>query len=271
MQQKFTRESKYADLALYTRVLSSLSGTQSPQTARRTITKIRGLLITRLHLRRFAASTLLMYILSSHFTQANAEEIRIHTVRAGETLSLIAKSIGVSYRYLACLNHLRNPDRIKVGQHIVIPRSRREGPKFDFIWPVDQGWISSPFGPRHGHCHKGVDIAAPIGTPVRAAAMGKVVFSGRQGTYGNVVIIKHPNGYHTVYAHLKKIYVKTNEDIRCGQRIALVGSTGRSTGPHLHFEVRENRKERNPMAFLPLETPIVLNPKAFYGTGIGGN
>lgn len=271
MQQKFTRESMYADLTFYTRGLSSLNSTQSSQTASSTSTKIRGPLITLLHLRRFAASTLLMYVLSSQFTHAIANETRIHTVRAGETLSLIAKSLGISYRYLACLNNLRNPNRIKIGQRIVTPRLHHEGLKTDFKWPVDQGWISSPFGPRHGRCHKGVDIAAPLGTPVHAAAMGKVMLSGRLGTYGNVVIIRHLNGYRTVYAHLKKIYVKRNQDVRRGQRIALVGSTGRSTGPHLHFEVRENREERNPMAFLPLETPVVLNPKAFYGTGIGGN
>ena len=97
-----------------------------------------------------------------------------------------------------------------------------------------------------------IDIGVKRGTPVVAAADGKVVFSdwGPKG-YGLMVIVKHPNHLTTVYAHNSKNWVKKNDRVKKGQRIASVGSTGRSTGPHLHFEVRNDTHPRNPLKFLP--------------------
>lgn len=112
------------------------------------------------------------------------------------------------------------------------------------------GRISSKFGPRWGGYHKGVDIANPIGTPIAAADGGKVIFSGWKGDYGYIVIIDHENGYHTYYAHCSKILVSKNTRVYRGQTIAKVGSTGNSTGPHLHFEVRKNGVPVDPLKYI---------------------
>ena len=119
-----------------------------------------------------------------------------------------------------------------------------------------RGPLKSLFGlrrdPIHGHqrFHKGIDIAAPRGTPIGAAAAGKVVFAGRQGGYGNTVVIEHPDGRRTRYAHADRLFVQTGDNVNTGQAVATVGSTGRSTGPHLHFEVTENGHHLNPLDVL---------------------
>jgi len=116
-----------------------------------------------------------------------------------------------------------------------------------------RGRITSPFGGRrdpfsgrHGN-HLGVDIAVPRGTPIGAAAAGQVVFAGRQSGYGNTVVIEHPDGRRTRYAHAERLFVNAGEAVQAGQTIAAVGSTGRSTGPHLHFEVTENGRHVDPL------------------------
>ncbi len=100
--------------------------------------------------------------------------------------------------------------------------------------------------------HKGVDIAAPMGTDVYCAAQGKVIFAGQKSGYGNCIIIEHGNGLATLYGHLSKILVDANQQVKIGDVIAKVGSTGRSTGPHLHYEVRKNNTPINPKLFLNL-------------------
>ncbi len=122
-----------------------------------------------------------------------------------------------------------------------------------FLRPVD-GHIVSGFGYRvhpifrRVKFHYGVDIAAPYGTPIRAAANGVVVFAGWRRAYGNTVILDHGNGLATLYAHCSQILVSEGEVVRQGQIIARVGSTGLSTGPHLHFEVRQYGEPVNPLA-----------------------
>ena len=119
-----------------------------------------------------------------------------------------------------------------------------------------QGRISSGFGlrrhPVHGkHSdHKGIDIAATRGTPIGAAAGGTVIFSGKQGAYGNTIVIRHADGRTTRYAHADRLMVERGDTVDAGQTIATVGSTGRSTGPHLHFEVTENDRRTNPLRAL---------------------
>ena len=100
--------------------------------------------------------------------------------------------------------------------------------------------------------YKGVDIAAPMGTDVYCAAQGKVIFAGQKSGYGNCVIIEHGNGLATLYGHLSKILVDANQQVKIGDVIAKVGNTGRSTGPHLHYEVRKNNTPINPKLFLNL-------------------
>jgi murein DD-endopeptidase MepM/ murein hydrolase activator NlpD len=120
------------------------------------------------------------------------------------------------------------------------------------IWPA-KGVLSSGYGRRWGRMHRGIDIAAPIGTPIVASAPGEVIAAGwNSGGYGNLVKIRHPDGSVTFYAHNSRILVRTGEEVAQGQQISEMGSTGRSTGPHLHFEVRPNGQNPvNPIAFLP--------------------
>jgi murein DD-endopeptidase MepM/ murein hydrolase activator NlpD len=122
-----------------------------------------------------------------------------------------------------------------------------------FMWPVAGGGrISSRFGPRAGGFHYGVDVSTAIGTAVLAVDAGVVVFSGRAGTYGILVTIDHGNGYITKYAHLSASLVSVGQKVQKGQQIAKVGSTGRSTGPHLHFEILRNGARINPLNFFSL-------------------
>lgn len=119
--------------------------------------------------------------------------------------------------------------------------------------PVSGGRISSHYGWRRHpitqqyRMHTGIDYAVPIGTPVVAAQHGKVVFVGRQGGYGNLVVIKHNDTYRTVYAHLDRFKVNNGDWVEQGQVIALSGNTGLSTGPHLHYEIRKNGLSLNPL------------------------
>ena len=119
-----------------------------------------------------------------------------------------------------------------------------------FSWPVPGGVLSSAFGIRNGVMHDGVDIAAPAGTPVHAADRGVVIFSGRLRGYGNVVILRHDDHYVTVYAHNRLNSVREGDYVARGQIIAEVGTTGRTTGPNLHFEVRHDNLARNPLNYL---------------------
>lgn len=116
-------------------------------------------------------------------------------------------------------------------------------------WPV-QGRISSPYGKRGSGFHSGIDISAPSGRSIVAADGGRVTAAGWSGAYGNCIDIDHGNGKSTRYAHLSKISVGVGQNVNKGQTVGLVGSTGRSTGPHLHFEVRVNGSARNPMGYL---------------------
>jgi murein DD-endopeptidase MepM/ murein hydrolase activator NlpD len=120
-----------------------------------------------------------------------------------------------------------------------------------FIWPVPSTKrISSYFGSRRGRHHDGIDIPAKSGTSIIASADGKVMHSGWMRGYGRVVIVKHPGGHHTVYAHNSKNIVKKGHKVSQGQVIAKVGSSGRSSGPHLHFEIRKKNKVSNPERYL---------------------
>jgi murein DD-endopeptidase MepM/ murein hydrolase activator NlpD len=120
-----------------------------------------------------------------------------------------------------------------------------------FAWPVD-GELRSGFGPRGGKHHDGIDIAAPVGTKVRAAADGRVIYSGDAiKGYGNMVILRHDDGVVTVYAHHSKNVAVEGGDVKRGDTIAEVGQTGAATAPHLHFEVRVDERPRDPLLYLP--------------------
>ncbi|MFC3570276.1 DUF5930 domain-containing protein [Paracoccus simplex] len=123
--------------------------------------------------------------------------------------------------------------------------------KMPLAMPVQSAFrYTSPFGRRWGRAHEGIDMAAPVGTPVYATAEGKVIFAGWQRGYGNLIKIQHELGTETRYGHLSKIRVKAGQKISRGSRIGDMGNTGRSTGSHLHYEVRVNGRAVNPMSFI---------------------
>ncbi|NLW19154.1 MAG: LysM peptidoglycan-binding domain-containing protein [Candidatus Cloacimonetes bacterium] len=186
---------------------------------------------------------------------------RIYVVQKGDTLFRIAKENGMTVDELKERNSLSSND-IKVGQRLWLvgnppakdssqaSSSSDVSVRTDLFMPT-QGRVTSEFGMRKGRAHKGIDIANKSGTPIYAALDGVVVFSGVQRGYGNVVLIEHPNFVITVYAHNEKNLVKVNDKVKRGQHIANMGSTGNSTGPHLHFEYRVKGTAINPRKVLP--------------------
>lgn len=123
------------------------------------------------------------------------------------------------------------------------------------LWPV-KGKVTSYFGRRHSRWHEGVDIMAPKGAPIRAAAHGEVVSAGWQKGYGMTVVVRH-RSFKTLYAHCRRVYVKKGDEVGRGETIAAVGNTGNARGYHLHFEVRSLRwSALNPLDYLPLRFAI---------------
>jgi murein DD-endopeptidase MepM/ murein hydrolase activator NlpD len=118
-----------------------------------------------------------------------------------------------------------------------------------FVWPV-LGPVTSPFGWRWGRMHEGIDIGVPSGTPIRAAASGTVIYAGWLGGYGNLTVIDHGGGVATAYGHQSGLAAGNGASVAQGQVIGYVGSTGHSTGPHLHFEVRVNGVPQDPLGYL---------------------
>ena len=124
--------------------------------------------------------------------------------------------------------------------------------EYDFLWPVPSSKrVSSNYGRRWGRNHEGIDIPARKGTHIVAANDGVVVYSGNEmGGYGNITVIAHEGGYFSVYAHANRNFTRKGQQVFRGQVIAAVGSTGRSTGDHLHFEIRRESKSLNPKSLL---------------------
>jgi hypothetical protein len=125
-------------------------------------------------------------------------------------------------------------------------------------WPTNSVQVTSRFGTRSGNHHDGIDLRANTGTPVSAAGDGRVIYSGNKiRGYGKMVVIRHEGRLSTIYAHNSKLYVKNGQNVRRGQAIALSGNTGHSSGPHLHFEVRDGVTAIDPMLLLP--SPAAAN------------
>ncbi|MEZ4330250.1 MAG: M23 family metallopeptidase [Myxococcota bacterium] len=123
------------------------------------------------------------------------------------------------------------------------------------IWP-SKGWLTSRFGPRvspftgRRQMHAGLDISAAVGTPIVAPARGRATFVGNKGPLGQALVIDHGHGVKTIYGHTSKIFVKAGETVARGQKVAAIGNTGRSTGPHLHYVVEVNGRARNPLDYI---------------------
>lgn len=186
-----------------------------------------------------------------------------HVVLEGESLWTIAQQYGVTVNALLLFNDIPNPELVMPGQTLTIPPAGGEDRIRDFIgtsqretmtfqWPIESGGIiTSLFGMRNDRQHKGIDIAVPTGTRVRAAAAGTVTYADWAGTYGMLVMIDHGDGNVTRYAHNSNIVVQVGQHVQKGQHVADVGSTGRSTGPHLHFEIEVNGQLIDPLPFAP--------------------
>lgn len=196
-----------------------------------------------------------------------------HMVKPGENLFRIAKAYDVSVDELTRLNRLKDSRQIYVGQKIFVPGAARQLPVDTIapaeasasgrsvpapaessgeglLWPVS-GTINSGFGPRGSSFHDGIDIAAPEGTPIHAIERGEVIYSDQLRGYGNMIILRHPGGMISVYAHNQVNLAREGQQVGRGEMIAKVGSTGRVTGPHLHFEIRKNNMAQDPLRYLP--------------------
>lgn len=185
---------------------------------------------------------------------------RIISVRKNDSIFKIANRYGIKWEMIADTNDLKS-SVIYTGMKLFIPRSnltsyeRSQLFGIDYVWPAS-GRISSYFGPRidpftgaYGF-HSGIDIKNSAGTKVKSARDGKVIFVGWQKVYGNFIMIRHGNKIISTYGHLSKVIVKKGQNVLQGEYIGNIGSSGRSTGPHLHFEIRENGKLINPLKLL---------------------
>jgi len=185
----------------------------------------------------------------------------LHTVRNGDTLGSIAEKYKVEQEAIQIANELFS-DKIRAGTDLFIPGAQLDWVSIQeingdlFIWPVS-GAITSPYGYRRdpfngsrSQFHTGMDIRGSTGTPVRAAMAGRVSGVGYDGVLGNYVIINHHSGYRTLYGHLSVIRTRTGAYVGTGERVGDVGSTGLSTGPHLHFTVYKNGVTVNPRALM---------------------
>lgn len=179
------------------------------------------------------------------------EKTVLYQVAWGDTLEKIGRVHQVNWRIIAINNNIQDYNYIQAGQVLKIPVeiSGKKEIKYYYPWPL-KGRITCLYGGRHDKFHHGLDIASPIGTPIKTVDNGKVIFAGWKSIYGLTVIISHDDGRKTLYGHCSKILVGKGQRVLTGQTIAEVGSTGRSTGPHLHFEVYEGGKTVNPLVYL---------------------
>lgn len=199
--------------------------------------------------------------------------VKKYRVKKGDSLSAIARKHKKSLSEILKLNKMKKTDIIHPNQVLLIEKvkiTKDYRYRKLFVQPV-KGRLSSgfgsrrnPFAPGRYHFHKGIDLAAPIGTPFHAARDGLVMFSGRMRGYGNVIFIRHKGGYITVYGHNKVNLVKNGDIVRQGQVIGKIGRTGIATGPHLHFEVRKMDEIINPFVALKMQEVIPVSSKTAY-------
>ncbi len=212
-------------------------------------------------MRNILLNFILMLILTSCSSMRSGQYVY---VEKSSEVNKVAKNYGVTVDELKTANPNKSfkgrewifiPSKVGIAYFLkdtyVIEDYRGLG-SGRFVWPVPHFYrVSSHFGPRGRKHHDGIDIPAPRGTPIIAADTGVVIYSdnGIRG-YGNMIVIAHGDDIFTVYAHNRKNKVDKGDRVDKGQVIGLVGNTGRSTGPHLHFEIRVKNKVRNPAQFL---------------------
>lgn len=169
-----------------------------------------------------------------------------HSAQEEALVSVAVSTMGMAPLEDAIVRANRIVDRIDELDHYRLALE-----SVPLAMPVQDDFrFTSPFGRRWGRMHKGVDMAGPVGTPVYATADGVVTFAGWQNGYGRIIIVKHPFGLETRYPHLNAIRVKVGQEVARGARIGDMGNSGRSTGPHLHYEVRVNGQAVDPMRYI---------------------
>lgn len=219
----------------------------------------------------------------------------VHVVTPGQTLYRIARAYEIPVEELMAANGIEDPRTLSVGQQLLVPGAaelrqvldppdggvalaeadREPAPsaarprarprtvpatrpgqgRGDLDWPV-RGVLYGRFGKKGGEPHDGIDLAAPLGTPVRTAGEGTVLYAGEQPGYGRIAIVEHAGGLITLYAHNRDLRVKSGQKVRRGQVIATVGESGRTSGPHLHFEVRKGGVPVDPLEHLGPIPPV---------------
>jgi murein DD-endopeptidase MepM/ murein hydrolase activator NlpD len=180
----------------------------------------------------------------------------LYAVQAGDTLAALGEKYGIGAEAIQTANELFSGS-LKANAALFIPGARLERVSLQeingdlFIWPL-AGYVTSPYGYRTSpfsdvrQFHSGLDIAAPMGAPIRAAMAGRVSAVGYDDSFGNYAVVTHHSGYRTLYAHMSVVRVKPGAYVGTGEQIGGVGSTGLSTGPHLHFTVYKNGVTVNP-------------------------
>ena len=247
-----------------------------------------GAVLTALRFVGAAASILLFSTALSTCARTPVAPLKLkgvwHEVQKGDTVRKVAEKYGVDPAVVAELNDLSGDGELASRKEVFVPtedgappgtgappppplvaagdgekqsRSAKgscgEGERPCFAWPV-KGKVTSLFGTRGGAHHDGIDISAATGTPVTAAEDGKTLYSGDDiKGYGNMIIVRHDGQLLTVYAHNDENLIVEGDQVKRGQVIAKVGSTGSATGPHLHFEVRKEEQPVDPMLYLPSE------------------
>lgn len=181
--------------------------------------------------------------LAQRLEQAEARYEQVRTMLGGNIVPRRAPELIVAYPVVARVPGLREP--------------YEDGPSLPTHWPLDEEWVvtrEQSSATPGGEAHPGLDVAVPLGTPIRAAGGGVVAEAGNDPEYGRFVLIMHPEGYQTMYGHASRLLVVAGESVRAGQVIGLSGSTGRSTAPHLHFETRRAGRPIDPRTLLSRES-----------------
>jgi len=180
----------------------------------------------------------------------------LYRMKRGNNIASLARKYRVSLENIINENDLRNPDFIAIDTEIFIPDAKPFNIIRGFMWPVigkyitcGYGWRNDPFRTNNREFHQGIDIRSRYEW-IRASKYGKVTYTGWLGGYGRTIVVAHPGGWKTLYGHLSRIIVKRGQYIKQGQPIGKSGNTGRSTGPHLHFEILKNGQHRNPRVYL---------------------
>ncbi len=184
----------------------------------------------------------------------NKDGLLLKMQKGGELVS-IARRYRVSLKKIIEENNIRNPDFIASNTVLFIPDAKPLNTFSGFLWPAHgrfitcgYGWRRDPWDPSHTEFHPGLDIRC-IFQQVRASKYGQVTYTGWLGGYGKTVVIAHPGGWKTLYAHLSRIMVRPGQYVKQGQGIAISGNTGRSTGAHLHFEIIRGGRNINPYIY----------------------